>query len=120
MKPLLTAITAAIFASSLAIPAFAQVGASDAEGAASSSTTTSSRSESTRSDGGSSVQHSERAYSSDRTDKIGGSVAPEEKVERHVEKKESTSTTSGEVPAPMTEHSSTTTRHEETERTNLP
>ena len=118
MKPVLTAITAAIFASALALPAFAQVG-TDADSAASSTTTTSSSSDSTRSDGGNSVQHSERAYSSDRSDKIGGSMAPAEKVERHVEKKEST-TTSGEVPAPMTEHSTTTTRHEETERTNLP
>ncbi len=118
MKPVLTAITAAIFASALALPAFAQVGSTNAD-SASSTTTTSTSSDSTRNDGANAVNHSERSYSSDRTDKIGGSMAPAEKVERHVEKKESM-TTSGEVPAPMTERSTTTTRHEETQRSNTP
>lgn len=99
MKRTLTAFTAAIFASALAIPAFAQVGAS---GDANVDTPASSTSSSSSSE-----------YRSERTDTA--PVAPPMEESRHMEHKTVTRSTTEAVPPAVVEEGSTT-RRTETER----
>jgi|SRR5580658_2390151 hypothetical protein len=118
MKRTLIAITAGIFASALALPAFAQMG--DSNPPASSSVNTSSTSESSRTDYRSeqpapttnSVEHSEREYRSERTDQT---MPAQAEVQNRVVKKESTSTTTESAPPPPVESSTTTTTTHRTE-----
>jgi hypothetical protein len=100
MKLTLTALTAAIFASALAIPAFAQVGVAG-DGSVNSPSTSTSSSTSTE-------------YRSERTDET-APVAPPMEENRRVEHKTVTRSTTEAVPPPVVEES-TTTRRSERER----
>jgi hypothetical protein len=108
MKRTLTALTAVIFASALAIPALAQDSMSDTP---SSSVSTSSTRESTRSDyrseepAPSSVERTERTYHSERTSEATAPVQPEV----HVERKVTTRTETEAVPPPPVNQTTTTT-----------
>jgi hypothetical protein len=118
MKRTLTAFTAAIFAGTLAVPAFAQVG--DSNPPPSSLISTSSTSDSTRTDYRSeqpaqttnSVERTEREYRSERTEQA--APMPEEAQSR-IEHKETTRTTTEAVPPPPVESSTTTTTTRRTE-----
>jgi hypothetical protein len=121
MKRTLTALTAAIFASALALPAFAQMGAGDGStttGSMSASTTESTQTENRAVAQPAPVTNSveKHEYRSERTDEVAGSVAPPEAVHSRVENKVTTSTTNAVVPPPVVEQSTTTTRHTESER----
>ena len=117
MKRTLTAVTAAIFASALAIPAFAQVGVSgdaDINSSSSSSVNESSRHEYRAVEPApmaNSVERSEREYRSERTEEAEPVPPPE--VHRDVERRTTTrTTTSGVAPAPVVEQRYTTRRAE--------
>jgi hypothetical protein len=122
MKRTLIAITASIFASALALPAFAQMG--DSNPPASSSVNTSSTSESSRTDYQSqqpaeqpastsnSTERTEREYRSERTAQT---MPAQAEVQNRVVKKETTSTTTESAPPPPVESSTTTTTTHRTE-----
>ena len=108
MKRTLTALTAFVFATSFALPAFAQISESDTP----SVTTSSSVRESTRSDYQSeqpapAVERTERSYHSERTTESEAPVMPE--VQQRVEKKVTTRTTTEAVPPPPVDQTTTTT-----------
>jgi len=112
MRRTLTALTAAVFASALALPAFAQVGVpSDAT----ESNSTSSTSESVNHEYHAvapapmtnSVETNKREYRSESSNEVTAPVAPSEQVQRRVENKVTTRTTTSVVPPPLVEESTT-------------
>jgi len=119
MKRTLTAITAAIFAGALAIPALAQVGVSgdaDINSSSSSSVNESTRHEYRAAEPApmaNSVERRESEFHSERTEEAEPVPPPE--VHHDVERRTTTrTTTTGVAPAPVVERRSTT-RHAETE-----
>jgi len=112
MNRTLTAFTAAIFATAIAIPALAQVGTSG------EASTTSSSSESSKQEyhsvapgpASNSVESSKSEYKSERSDSVTAPAAPPEQVERQVENKVTTHTTTSVVPPPVVNETTTTRR----------
>jgi len=111
MKRTLTLISAAVFASALALPAFAQIGA-DVSGDASVSehreSTREYRNETAPAPAMSDTMKKESESHSYRSDSMGG---PE--MSRHVESRESRRSTTEAMPPPTMQHSETRTTRTE-------
>jgi len=102
MKRTLTALTAAIFVSALALPALAQDSMSETR----ESTHTEDYRSAQPAPAPNTVEHTERTYHSERSSEVAAPVQPEEV---HVERKMTTRTTTEAVPPPPIDQSTTTT-----------